>query len=369
MDSSFGARLRLQRERQQISLSDIAESTKIKASLLAELEDDNLSHWPRGIFRRSYIRAYAQSIGLNPDHTVREFLQRYPDPEEDVQTALDEVHGNGNGHEPTKRRPPTRLRFLIGSAINALPSLRFNAGSTNGHSRPARAPVPEAETVEVEPFQAAEDIVEEVVALPPDELDEAAAMETIEAPGGEPLMTDAADAAIDAAPMLMEQPPDQPTVERRRVNFSALAVLCTRLGRALAVEEITPALRDAAAELGAVGLILWMPDQAGTGLRPALAHGYSDEILARLPCVPSHTDNAIAAAFRAVETRVVSGNDSATGALVVPLSAPTRCAGVLALELRHGAEQDASVRAFATILAAQLSTLFEPPSFAQAVNA
>jgi hypothetical protein len=85
--------------------------------------------------------------------------------------------------------------------------------------------------------------------------------------------------------------------------------------------------------------------------------------------VPSNTDNAIAAAFRSVETRVVNGSESATGALVVPLPAPTGCAGVLAFEFRDGAEQHACVRTFAVILAAQLSTLFEPPALPQAVNA
>ena len=53
MPDSFGTRLRLQRERQQIALATIAEQTKIKQSLLEELEHDNASHWPTSIFRRA----------------------------------------------------------------------------------------------------------------------------------------------------------------------------------------------------------------------------------------------------------------------------------------------------------------------------
>ena len=43
MDESFGARLRAQRERQQVELATIAEQTKIKLSLLEGLERDDVS--------------------------------------------------------------------------------------------------------------------------------------------------------------------------------------------------------------------------------------------------------------------------------------------------------------------------------------
>ena len=76
MLEKLGARLRQRREEQQIALSTIAEQTKIKLSLLEELERDDVSHWPTGIFRRAFIRAYALAIGLDPDVIVREFLER-----------------------------------------------------------------------------------------------------------------------------------------------------------------------------------------------------------------------------------------------------------------------------------------------------
>ena len=50
MSECFGARLRQQRERQQIALTTIAEQTKISLSLLEALERDDVSHWPTGIF-------------------------------------------------------------------------------------------------------------------------------------------------------------------------------------------------------------------------------------------------------------------------------------------------------------------------------
>jgi cytoskeletal protein RodZ len=77
---TFGPRLRLERERRQISLTSIAENTKISRSLLEALERDDVSRWPTGIFRRSFLRAYAQAIGLDADEIVKEFAERFPDP-------------------------------------------------------------------------------------------------------------------------------------------------------------------------------------------------------------------------------------------------------------------------------------------------
>jgi transcriptional regulator with XRE-family HTH domain len=76
---NFGRRLRDQRERAQIALSEIAEATKIKRSLLEELERGDVSAWPAGIFRRAFVRAYASAIGLSPESVVEEFTQVFPD--------------------------------------------------------------------------------------------------------------------------------------------------------------------------------------------------------------------------------------------------------------------------------------------------
>jgi Helix-turn-helix domain len=79
-DETFGHRLRRERERRQIPLASIAANSKINVSLFEGLERDDVSRWPSGIFRRSFMRAYASAIGLNPDEATREFLALHPDP-------------------------------------------------------------------------------------------------------------------------------------------------------------------------------------------------------------------------------------------------------------------------------------------------
>lgn len=82
MTDSFGARLRRERELKHIALDSISGATKIKRSLFEDLERDDLSRWPSGIFRRSFIKAYAEAVGLPVDPLVKEFDECFPDPAE-----------------------------------------------------------------------------------------------------------------------------------------------------------------------------------------------------------------------------------------------------------------------------------------------
>lgn len=77
---SLCTRLRRERERRQIALSSISANTKISTSLFESLERGDVSRWPSGIYRRSFIRAYASGIGLDPDEVAKEFLEQFPDP-------------------------------------------------------------------------------------------------------------------------------------------------------------------------------------------------------------------------------------------------------------------------------------------------
>src|SRR5438045_9122198 len=117
MPESFGARMRRRREQQQIALTTIADQTKIKLSLLDALERDDVSHWPSGIFRRAFIRAYAHAIGLEPDVVVREFLEHYPDPPEVFADAMAAI--GAEAARPTDGTP-IRLKYLVSSAIRSV---------------------------------------------------------------------------------------------------------------------------------------------------------------------------------------------------------------------------------------------------------
>jgi transcriptional regulator with XRE-family HTH domain len=101
MDHGFGARLRAERERRKISLDSIAATSKVSISLFKALERGDVSRWPSGIYRRAFVRAYASAIGLDPEETLREFLEHFPDPD----SALPETLAAPGTAHPAPGRP------------------------------------------------------------------------------------------------------------------------------------------------------------------------------------------------------------------------------------------------------------------------
>ena len=400
MCESFGGRLRQRREEQAISLSTIAEQTKIKLSLLEALERDDVARWPSGIFRRAFVRAYAHAIGLDPDIVVREFLDRHPDPFEEVTPA---AVAEALDQAQLRTGPPTRLRYLVGAAVGSLSRLRY--GNGNGHKpavavesvlRPNTAAVDTREPLEPADagFEADSEVLElsgaremaelqmaddtaEMVDIP--EIFEArmtfAASDEEETP--EPVDADPIAPEAVSAPAIATAEETLTVDELHDVaapaasfepDLCAVAALCTQLSRVDDPRAVAPLMGEVARLLDAVGLIVWLWDPQIASLTPALPHGYSDDVLAQLPNLPRDARNATAAAFRSAQTCAVSGGDAASDALVVPLVTPAGCAGVLALELQNGAARREAVEALATILAAQLARAVDSLRPAVAAN-
>ena len=117
---SFGSRLRTQRERRGVTLESIADSTKIKQSLLEALERGDASQWPRGLFRRAYIRDYACAIGLPAEPLVAEFVKLFP---EDGSPVSDDTAAQEPMRLTFAVEPDTRRRRLAEQAVSALAEL------------------------------------------------------------------------------------------------------------------------------------------------------------------------------------------------------------------------------------------------------
>ena len=74
---TFVTRLRRERQRHGIALDDIARQSRIKVELLEAFENNDLTDWPRGLYARAWVRAYAVAVGLDPADTVDEFCRLY----------------------------------------------------------------------------------------------------------------------------------------------------------------------------------------------------------------------------------------------------------------------------------------------------
>src|SRR5688572_24154907 len=69
----LGVRFKQAREAHGLSLQDISIKTKISVAVLEAVERNDFSRLPGGIFGRSFVRAYATEVGLNPDAAVSDF--------------------------------------------------------------------------------------------------------------------------------------------------------------------------------------------------------------------------------------------------------------------------------------------------------
>ncbi len=140
------------------------------------------------------------------------------------------------------------------------------------------------------------------------------------------------------------------------LDLALVAELCTDLSRMTATATLPDLLGRAAGVLDASGVILWVG--AGEQLFPVAGHGYRQDVLARLPPIARDEENATADAWRTGRLTVVAASGPAdNGAIVAPLLGLHACLGVLAAEVRDGAEFNPATRALATMIAAQLATV------------
>lgn len=72
-----------------IRLSEVAARTCLSPRIVRLIDSGEFDRLPGGLYARSYVRAFADVVGLNPESAVRELSERLP-PDEDPMPALRE---------------------------------------------------------------------------------------------------------------------------------------------------------------------------------------------------------------------------------------------------------------------------------------
>jgi cytoskeletal protein RodZ len=95
-----GLALRQARERRGLTLSQISHSTKISVPVLTAVEAADAAKLPAPVYTRSFVKAYAHEVGLDPDATARRYLAQFepeetgpPEPDEPAEPARAEQAG------------------------------------------------------------------------------------------------------------------------------------------------------------------------------------------------------------------------------------------------------------------------------------
>jgi cytoskeletal protein RodZ len=70
---SLGSELRAAREAQGLSVDDVALATRIRATLIRAIEDDDFSHCGGAVYARGHVRSIARAVGVDPEPLLATF--------------------------------------------------------------------------------------------------------------------------------------------------------------------------------------------------------------------------------------------------------------------------------------------------------
>lgn len=113
-----GTRLQQARLAAGLKLSDIEQRTRISPSILRWIDDGQLHRLPAGIYARSYVRAFAQAVGLDPNEIVASVEDQLP-------AAAEIAPKREVRAQPSLPLSPGLLRMAAASADAALLSVIY----------------------------------------------------------------------------------------------------------------------------------------------------------------------------------------------------------------------------------------------------
>jgi len=105
----IGDTLREARMRQRLDIVDVEERTKIRAKYLRALENEEWALLPGPTFVRTFLRTYAEAVGLDPHALVEAYRSQYDDGEE-PEAAQQPLAATPRRRSPRGARGPDRRR-------------------------------------------------------------------------------------------------------------------------------------------------------------------------------------------------------------------------------------------------------------------
>jgi cytoskeleton protein RodZ len=95
MSLTLGEKLRQAREERGITLSEVADQTRISPIYLESIDNDDYSGLPGGIFNRGFVKSYAKYVGVNEQEALLDYSRLQNEleaaPQEDLRAYKPEV--------------------------------------------------------------------------------------------------------------------------------------------------------------------------------------------------------------------------------------------------------------------------------------
>jgi cytoskeleton protein RodZ len=136
---SIGETLREARMRQRLDIADVEDRTKIRAKYLRALENEEFGMLPGPTFVKTFLRTYAEMLGLDPHVLVEEYRAGF-EREDEMEQPLGPpaVAGRDRRHGP--RLGPGSLVLLVMVAIVAVLVAIGLASDDDGDGNQVAAP-------------------------------------------------------------------------------------------------------------------------------------------------------------------------------------------------------------------------------------
>jgi len=121
----IGSTLREARMRARIDITEVEQATKIRAKYLRALENEEWSLLPGPTFIKSFLREYADFLGVDARALVEQYKLRYERPSEQELTPISPKLGRdrrGGGGRPGAYGPPRTAPpwLIVGGAVVVL---------------------------------------------------------------------------------------------------------------------------------------------------------------------------------------------------------------------------------------------------------
>jgi cytoskeletal protein RodZ len=133
---AIGERLREARMRQKIDIADVETATKIRAKYLRALENEEFGLLPGNTFVKTFLRTYAEYLGLDPQLLLEEYRAGYePRGEGELQPYSVAARRRQRDRRPPRQRAPagppgwgTALVVLVGVVLVIFAILGLTGG-------------------------------------------------------------------------------------------------------------------------------------------------------------------------------------------------------------------------------------------------
>jgi transcriptional regulator with XRE-family HTH domain len=127
--ADIGSTLRETRIRKKIDITSVEEATKIRAKYLRALENEEFGLLPGPTYAKTFLRTYAEYLGLDPRLLVEQYSARFERPEDLELPAFSREERLRT--RVTRVPPPSRWGLVLGGIVVILAFL-FVLGLTGG---------------------------------------------------------------------------------------------------------------------------------------------------------------------------------------------------------------------------------------------